>query len=61
MARNTATSLNDIADFFDTLASDQLAMNACRYGNKREQRDREVEARVWQEAAKTLRETDIVP
>lgn len=59
--RNETKDLADIASFFEILAGDQLAMNARRYGSKRDQRDREVEARVWREAADILRNTDIKP
>lgn len=59
--RYSAKNLDEVADFFDTLGSDQLAMNARRYGSKREQRDREVEARIWKQAADMLRKTDINP
>ena len=57
----TVKNLGEIADYFETLASDQLAMASRHFSTKRDQRDRQVEARIWNEAAALVRQTSIEP
>lgn len=56
---NTATSLDDIAEAFELFASDQLAM-VNRARTKRDRDERKIRADVWNDAAKMLRETELV-
>jgi hypothetical protein len=58
MADYTAKSVGDIADFFETLAGDQLA--ARRWLKKvSDRRDAEVRAAVYDDCANIIRQTKI--
>jgi hypothetical protein len=54
----TATGLNDVAEFFETLASDQRASVRWQ-ARKKDKEYCEVRARTWEEAARILRETTL--
>ena len=55
-AEYTAKNLGEIADFFDTLASDQLGCVRFQRTQKAK-RECEIKARVWNDAAELLRGT----
>lgn len=59
MAHMTANSLVDIAEYFEMLASDQLASKRWQ-STKRAKDECDIRAQVWSDAAATLRETEIV-
>lgn len=60
MGKYTAASLDEIAQHFEMLASDQLAF-VSRAQTKREKDACKIRAEIWQDAANTLRETTIEP
>lgn len=51
----TAKNLAEVADYFDTLASDQRACIGRFVKNARGKRDCEIEAKTWAAAAEMLR------
>lgn len=53
-----AASLSDIADAFETYASDQIASKRWQT-TQRAKRDCEVRAEIWRQAASDLRVTEI--
>ncbi len=54
MTEYTAKDLSEVADYFETLASDQR--RCVRFQSlKREKQECETTARIWDEAAKILR------
>ena len=54
----TASSLEDVANYFETLGSDQIASMRWRK-TKRGQDECKVRANVWKDAASILRNTTI--
>ena len=55
----TAESLEDIAQFFETLASDQIG--SIRWQSTRRAKDEcSIKAAVWKDAAALLRQTTII-
>jgi hypothetical protein len=56
----TAAGLTEIADHFDTLASDQTAAKRWQQTQK-SKRECDIRAEVWRDAAEMLRSTTIVP
>jgi hypothetical protein len=59
MAQYTASSLIDIAETFETLASDQLASKRWQ-STAKEKRECDIRAEIWRDAAEMLRETQII-
>lgn len=58
MYKMTARNLGEVADFFDTLASDQL--RAIPNKTAKGKRECEIRAEVYQDAAEILRKTEII-
>ena len=58
--RYSAASLAEIADYFETLASDQIGSKRFQ-STKRGKDECDARAAVWREAAEILRATDIAP
>ncbi len=56
----TVKSLDEIADYFSTLASDQIACMRWQ-STKRAKHECEIKAEVWEDAAMLLRNIKIVP
>ena len=52
--------LEDIAGYFDILASDSEAMVARQFGSKTDQKVSAIRAKVWREAAADVRSIKLV-
>nr|BDD44237.1 hypothetical protein 65 [Balneolaceae bacterium] len=59
MTEYTASSLTDIAEAFETFASDQIASKRFQT-SKKAQAECEIRASVWRDAADMVRKTTLV-